>query len=197
VRPDPAGTRRQRPPGWRLVTLALVCLALLPAAACGGDDGSLEQADAAREQYQEIRSRVADLEEFFPRMEERLSQDQGEGLKKSAGKLVEEGRRSYDAFLKSAAAARTALEELKSLGGKDEEYADSLLALLDANQAEAMLVAEAMLQVDEFVRQLPPASPAEFPPFAQVLDELAAGILESRDAVRSMEAAAEKLYQNL
>ncbi len=197
MRLDPAGARRPRPPGWRLVTLALLCLALPLSAACRGDDGSHEQADAARAQYQEISSRVAGLEEFFPQMEERLSQDQGEALKKSAGKLVEEGRRSYDAFLKSAAAARAALEELKSLGGKDEEYADSLLALLDANQAEAMLVAEAMLQVDEFVRQLPLAGPAEFPPFSRRLDELAAGILESRDAIRGMETAAEDIYQGL
>ncbi len=181
----------------RSAAAATACLALLLCAACGGSGGPDGRAEAARERYREIRARAADLEEFFPRMEERLSRERGETLKKSMARLVEEGRRSYDAFIKSAEAARADLEELKSSGGANGEYADSLLALLDANRAEAMLVAEAMLQVDELVRRLPLSDPADFPAFAHKLDELAAGILESREAVLGLEAAAEDLYLSL
>jgi hypothetical protein len=197
VRPGQPGAYRLNHPALKLLPLTLFCLALFLPSGCSRDDGARLQVDAARGSYQEIRARAADLEDFFLEMEERLGQEQGEALQRASNGLIEEGRRAYDAFLKSARDMRQSYEELKALGGKNAEYADLLLALLDANQAEAMLVAESMLQVEDFVRGLPLSDPAAFTVFSQRLDDLAGRIISSRDTIRSMEIEAEELYQGI
>ncbi len=151
--------------------------------------------DAARASYQEIRSRAASLEQFFQQMEKVLWQERGEGLVEAATGLVEEENRAYDAFLRSVNDAAAACEDLKPLGEKQAEYADQLLALLEANKAEALLVKEAMVQVKEFVQPSLPSGTDEIVDFTSRQNELGGRILSSRETIREMEIEAEEFYQ--
>lgn len=176
--------------------LAVIILAFLLAAApgCASEEAGREQVDAARASYQEIRSRAANLEQFFQQMEKLLWQKQGEELVKAATNLVDEESRAYDAFLRSVDNAAKACDELEQLGGEQAEYAQLLLALLQANKAEALLLKEAMVQVKEFVQPSLPSATEEITAFTGRQDELGGRILSSRDSIREMESEAEDFY---
>lgn len=197
MRPARKGAARNASPVPGIIPLALVCVALFAPTGCSRNDNVSPQLEAARSSYQETRTRAADLEEFFLEMEGRLGREQDEALRNSIDDLVEEGRRAYDSFLRNVRDTRAAFEEVKSSGGKEAEYADRLLGLLEANQAEAMLVAESLLQAEEFARQLPLSSPSVYVAFTQRINELAESILSSRDTIRRLETEAEEFYQSL
>lgn len=174
---------------------SLLVLLLAAAPGCSSEVAGSAQVDAARASYQEIRSRAANLEQFFQQMEKVLWRERGEGLVKAATGLVEEENRAYDAFLRSVNDAAAACEGLKPLGEKQSEYADRLLALLEANKAEALLVKEAMVQVKEFVQPSLPTGTDEIVSFTGRQNELGGRILSSRETIREMEIEAEEFYQ--
>lgn len=193
--PGHGGSLKPALPAIGLLSIALLCLLLAGLAGCSHNDDGREQLDNARAAYQEIRARAADLEGFFPDMEETLRQEQGETLAEKSVNLVEEERRVYDAFLRSARDAGATCEELQALGGDYAAYADRLLALIDANQAEAMLVAEGMVQVEGFVQKFPQYEAGTFISFTRELNDLGGSILTSRDSIREMETESEEYYQ--
>ncbi len=178
-----------------LLSIILLCLLLAGLAGCSRDNDGREQVDSARAAYQEIRARAANLEGFFPDMEETLRREQGAALADKFINLVAEERRVYDAFLRSARDADATCEELQALGGDNAAYADRLLALIDANQAEAMLVAEGMVQVEGFVQKLPQYDAGTFISFTRELNDLGGRILASRDSIRDLEMESEDYYQ--
>jgi hypothetical protein len=178
-----------------LPSIVLICLLLAGLTGCSNNDEGGEQLDNARASYQEIRARAADLEGFFADMEEALRLKQGEVLAETSLDLVEEERRVYDAFLRSTRDAVATCEELQALGGDYAAYAERLLALIDANQAEAMLVAEGMMQVEGFVQKLSRYEAAAFVSFMRELNDLGGRILASRDSIRDMETESEEYYQ--
>jgi hypothetical protein len=182
-------------PARALPIMVLACLLLVGLAGCSNLDEGGEQLGNARASYQEVRARAADLEGFFADMEEVLRLRQGEALAKTSIDLVEEERRVYDAFLRSTRDAAATCDELQALGGDYAAYAERLLTLIDANQAEAMLVAEGMMQVEGFARKLPGYDTSVFVSFMRELNGLGGRILASRDSIRDMETESEEYYQ--
>lgn len=195
--------RNVRPSGCIARRLAYASALLLAAAAlfaawgCGAAPEGKEQAEELRSSYREIRAGVAELEGFFPEMEDLLGSRRDEELRTAMQALVDSKRASYGVLLRELDGLRRRCSELESAGGRYSAYAGSLRELLELNREEAQELAGALLVVEDLNRQLPLPQASDVPPFTQRIDDHAERIEELRNSILEGEERAEQAWREL